>query len=123
MSAAGGRLWRPAQYCHRESPFLTRFKGYGVYTVPRVGVQVAARSGARRVTAYNATFVATNAYLAANSTLGRQLVGGANANMTVALLAPNTLYLDRRNELDLRFGKVFRPGGRARSSASTSITR
>jgi hypothetical protein len=54
-------------------------------------------------------FNASNAYLAANSTLGRPLAGGA-ANLAIDLVAPYTVFLDRRNELDMRFGKVLRYG-------------
>ena len=116
--AANGTLpasWRPAQYCHRESPFLTQFKAYGVYIIPKVDVQI---SGSFRSIPgqtpsappnndVNVGFVANNAFLATNSTLGRVLSGGA-ANVTLQLLEPYTKYLDRRNELDLRFGKVLR---------------
>ncbi len=117
---ASAPIWRPAQYCHRESPFLTQFKGYGVYTIPRVEVQVAGTLRSTPGVAYNANYVASNVYLAANSTLGRQLSGGATANLTVALIAPNTLYLDRRNEIDFRFGKVFK-AGRSRSVVSLDV--
>ena len=60
--------------------------------------------------AINASFTASNAYLAANSTLGRALAGG-ETSLSINLLEPNTKYLDRRNQLDLRFGKVFRVRG------------
>ncbi len=40
--------------------------------------------------------------------------------MTIALLSPNTRYLDRRNELDMRFGKVVR-FGKARSVLSLDL--
>ena len=66
-----------------------------------------------------AAFNANNAYLAANSTLGRALAGGA-ANMTIDLVEPYTVYLDRRNELDMRFGKVLR-AGRSRAVVSMDI--
>jgi hypothetical protein len=128
--AANGTLpasWRPAQYCRRESPFLTQFKMYGVYVVPKVDVQV---SGSFRTTPgqiivgqnppntdVNAGFVATNAYLGANSTLGRALSGGT-PNVTLQLVEPQSKFLDYRNELDLRFGKVLRMG---RSRAVVSV--
>ena len=38
--------WRPAQFCNRETPWLTQFKGYGVYIVPKVECRSAARSAA-----------------------------------------------------------------------------
>jgi hypothetical protein len=56
-----------------------------------------------------ADFVANKAYLANNSTLGRDLSGGA-ANVTVNLIQPNTLYSDRRNNIDLRIAKIVRYG-------------
>ena len=120
--------WRAAQFCHRESPFLTQFKGYGVYIIPKVDVQV---SGSFRSIPgqnqqnppnndVNVGFVATNAYLATNSTLGRPLSGSA-PNVTLQLLEPYTKWLDRRNELDLRFGKVFRMPRNIRAIVSMDL--
>jgi hypothetical protein len=118
--AVGGTLpasWRAAEWCHRESPFLTQFKAYGVYLVPKIEVQV---SGSFRslpgqlgppATPPNndvqVALTATNAFLATNSTLGRPLAGNT-PSVNLQLLEPFTTYLDRRNELDLRFGKVLR---------------
>jgi hypothetical protein len=79
-------------------------------------------SGTFRTTpgaAVNANLTATNAFLAGNSTLGRPLSGGA-ANTSLGLLSPNSLFLERRNELDIRFGKVLR-FGRARSVVSLDV--
>jgi hypothetical protein len=100
---------RPTQFCHRETPWVTQLKGYGAYTVPKIGVQVSGSFRSTKETSINANYTATNAYLAANGTLGRLLAGttAPTQNISVALLAPNTMYLDRRNEVDLRFGKVL----------------
>ena len=57
----------------------------------------------------NVALVATNAFLATNSTLGRPLSGNA-PNTTLQILAPQEHYLDRRNELDFRVGKLLRAG-------------
>jgi hypothetical protein len=38
---------------------------------------------------------------------------GGESNISLGLLQPNTPFLERRNELDVRFGKVLR-FGRAR---------
>ena len=81
-------MWRPAQYCHRASPMLTQFKGYDVYTVPRIEVQLAGTFRSTPGNDINAAFAASNQFLATNSTLGRPLSGGA-ANLTVGLLSPN----------------------------------
>jgi hypothetical protein len=128
INAGTPASWRAAQFCHRESPFLTQFKGYGVYIIPRVEVQISGsfRSIPGQTPAIpptndvNAAFVATNAFLATNSTLGRPLAGGA-PNVTLQLLEPLTKYLDRRNELDMRFGKVFRMRGRSRAVVSLDL--
>lgn len=114
-----GTNQRPLQFCDRSTPYLTSAKGYAVYTVPKMDVQVSGTFRSTRETAINANLTATNAFLAANSTLGRPLSGNA-ANITIALLEPNTTYLARRNELDLRIGKVLRTG-KARSVLSVDI--
>jgi hypothetical protein len=117
MQATGNR--RAQQYCDRQTPWLTQYKAFGSYTVPKVNVQVSGTYRNVNGTDVNANFPTTNAYLAANSTLGRTLSGGS-ANTTLALLEPNSLFLDRRTELDLRFGKVLR-FGRARSVISLDL--
>jgi hypothetical protein len=113
---------RPLQFCHRETPWITQVKGYGIYTVPKIEVQVSGTFRSTSETSINANFTATNAYIAANGTLGRLLSGttGPNDNITVALLEPDTRYLDRRHELDLRFGKILRYG-RSRAVASVDV--
>ena len=114
-----GANMRPLQYCHRVTPFITSAKGYAVYTVPRIDLQVSGTFRSTAETAINSNFTATNAYLASSSTLGRPIAGGG-ANLTVALLEPNVKYLDRRNELDMRFGKVLR-AGRSRAVVSLDV--
>ncbi|MGE3401476.1 MAG: carboxypeptidase regulatory-like domain-containing protein [Vicinamibacterales bacterium] len=97
--------WRPAQFCDRVEPWITSFKGYGVYTIPTVDVQISGTFRSTKGTAINPQFPANAAYLAANSTLGRTPTGG---NITVRLQPEHDSFTDRRNELDVRFGKVFR---------------
>jgi len=110
---------RPAEYCHRQTPMLTQVKLYGVYMVPKVEVQLAGTFRSTPGNEINAAYVATNQYLATNSTLGRPL-SGASPNVTIGLLRPSTDFLERRNELDLRFGKVLR-AGKSRSIVSLDI--
>ena len=50
--------------------------------------------------------------------LGRPLSGGAN--VTVNLLAPNTLFGDRINQIDMRIGKMLR-FGRTRSTVALDV--
>jgi hypothetical protein len=69
-----------------------------------------------------ANFVATNAYLAANSNLGRLLTGttAATQNTTLQIVNPDTVYLDRDQQLDFRVGKVLRYRG-MRSTISLDL--
>jgi hypothetical protein len=109
-SATGGGVanqWRPLEWCHREEPMITSFKGYGVYTLPKIDVQLSGTFRSTPGTSLSAAFTANNAYLAANSTLGRALSGNA-ANMIISASMPNEVFTPRREELDMRIGKVIR---------------
>jgi hypothetical protein len=103
-------LDRSLAFCERAEPWLTSVKGYAVYTIPTVDVQLSGTFQSDPGNPINADFVANNAYLAANSTLGRVLAGNASSQ-TFELIAPDQMRLDRRNLLDLRIGKVLRAGG------------
>jgi hypothetical protein len=104
-------------YCHVQTKFLTDVKFLGLYTIPRVDVQVSGtlrnESGPQILADYNAT----NADVAPS--LGRNLAGGAR-NVSVNLVEPGTMYGERRNQLDLRVAKVFRIAG-TRTSAGVDI--
>ena len=99
-------------------------QGLAAYTIPRIDVAVTGTY--QRLPApvpdLSANFAATNAYLAANSTLGRPLAGGAQ-NITVNLVEPGTVFGPSLNQVDLRFAKILRFGRRGRRSTSTSTTR
>ena len=124
-TTAGNQL--PTQFCHLVEPWMTNFKALVVYTLPRVDVQLSATfrstpgitnaagngSGGVQPSGVAANFTATNAYLAANSNLGRLLTGTTTAtqNTTLQIVNPDATYLDRDNQLDFRVGKVFKTGG------------
>jgi hypothetical protein len=117
LSAGGGNGQFAQEFCRQQEPWLTQFKAYGSYTVPKVDVQVAltfrgvpGMPSTNNPSGMRANFTATNAYLAANSNLGRNLAGTAAATQATSLeiVDPDTVYLDRDNQLDLRFGKVVR---------------
>jgi hypothetical protein len=94
-------------YCHKAERFLTQVKGFAAYTIPRVEVQVSATLQSLPGPEIQANFNAPNALVAPS--LGRPLSGNA-ANVTVNLVEPGTMYAPRANQVDLRFGKVFRFG-------------
>jgi len=95
-------------YCHVEPPFQTQVKGLASYTVPKIDVQASAAFQSLPGSSLAANFNFTNAVVA--QSLGRSLSGNAQfAN--VNLVAPGTLYGDRVNQIDLRFGKIVKVHG------------
>jgi hypothetical protein len=112
-------VWLPAQWCDQAEPFLTNVRFLGTYIIPRVDVLVTGTFQSSPGPLVAANFVATNPYLAANSTLGRALAGG-QANMTVNVVEPGSAYVERMNQLDMRIGKVIRYG-RTRSTINLDI--
>jgi hypothetical protein len=96
---------RPLQFCHTATNWLTQIKFLSSYTIPKIDVLVSGTlqnlPGPNILANYNLpTAVAAR-------TLGRPLSGGA-ANVSVAVIDPGTVYGERLNQVDLRFGKVIR---------------
>ena len=91
--------------CHVALPFQTQFRALAAYTIPRVDVLVSGTMQSNPGGQVSANRVYSSAEVA--RTLGRPLAGGA-ANVTINLLEPGQMYLDRINQLDMRFAKVFR---------------
>jgi hypothetical protein len=95
-------------YCHTQENFLTQVKVYGVYTVPRIDLQVSGSFQNTPGPQITASYVATNAEV--QPSLGRPLAGGAR-NVTVNLIEPGTMYGARLTQVDLRIGKILRVRG------------
>jgi hypothetical protein len=104
-------------YCHYQEGLLTQVKAFGSYTLPHVGVQVAATLQNLPGPEIAANYNAPNALVAPS--LGRPLSGGA-ANVTVNLVEPGSLYGDRSNQLDVRVGKMLRLGS-TRTNVSVDV--
>src|SRR5499427_4308391 len=94
-----------AAFCHQDQALQTQVKFSGAYTLPRVGVLVSGFFQSLPGPNITATAVIPNAQIAPS--LGRNLSLNA-PNASINLVQPNTLYGERLNQLDLRFGKVFR---------------
>jgi Carboxypeptidase regulatory-like domain len=92
----------PLEFCEQDSGWLTQVKLLGSYLVPKIGVQIAGTLQNLPGKQIAASYVATNAVV--SPSLGRNLSGNA-ANVTVNIVKPGTLYGERLNQLDLRFGK------------------
>jgi hypothetical protein len=107
----------PAQFCHQSSGFLTQVKALTSYTIPKVDVLVSAALQNLPGPSIRALYTATNAVV--SPALGRNLSGNT-ANLTVAVVSPDSMYGDRINQLDLRFGKVLR-FNRTRTTVSLDL--
>jgi hypothetical protein len=101
-------------YCHVVTPFSaqTQVKLYGSYQLPwdsSVSVTYQNLSGPP----ITASYVATNSQIAPS--LGRNLSAGVSGTATIPLIAPETLFDPRIQQLDLRLSKSIKlPGGSAR---------
>ena len=107
----------PQQFCHAQGTFLTQAKLLGAFTVPRIDVQFSVSFQSLPGPEIIASYVATNAEVAPS--LGRNLAGTAR-NVAVNLIEPRSMYGERINQVDLRFGKILR-FGRARATASLDL--
>jgi hypothetical protein len=105
-------------YCRQVEPLLTTYKTNASYLVPKVDVQVSGTFSSRPGVSLQATqiFQANDPTIVA--TLGRPLA--ATANATVNLIAPNTQFGDRIDQIDMRIGKIIR-AGRTRTNLSLDI--
>jgi hypothetical protein len=104
-------------YCRVEGAFRTQIKFSTSYIVPRIDLQLSAVVQSVPGTEIAAQYNAPNAVIAPS--LGRSLAGG-ESNVTVDLVAPRSMFGDRRNQLDLRIGKILRLG-RVRATPSLDI--
>ena len=110
VSTSTGALTNP--YCRVVEPFLTSFRGLATYVVPKIDLQVSGTWRSDPGPELAANYVVSNA-IAAQS-LGRNLsacpaaTGACNANVTVNLIRPGTLYGARQNNVDMRIAKIVR---------------
>src|SRR5262245_28465933 len=105
------------RFCRTVAPFATQFKGLMSYTIPKVDVQVSSTIQSLPGASLMANLVVPSAQVA--QTLGRPLSGGA-ASVTVNLVPPQTLFVDRINQVDFRIAKVLR-FGRNRAQVGVDI--
>src|SRR5262245_56244881 len=112
-------------YCKVVPPFLTQYKGYGVYQLP-YGFSVSGTYQAVPQPASGGAFTSITAdYVAANAeirpSLQRDLAAGPNGTMTLDLLKPFTLHGGHSKQLDLRVGKLLTSAGKTRVRLSLDI--
>ena len=95
-------------YCDTQEPFLTNVKLLAVYTIPGIDVLLSGTLQSYPGPEVSAIFRANNA--AVTPSLGRPLSGRAR-NIAVDLIPTLSEYGERRNQVDIRVGKVFRIAG------------
>jgi len=105
------------RFCRTVAPFVTQFKGLVSYTIPKVDVQVSSTIQSLPGPSLSANLVVPNSVVA--QTLGRPLSGGASS-VTVNLIAPQTVFGERINQVDFRVAKLFR-FGRSRAQVGVDI--
>jgi Carboxypeptidase regulatory-like domain len=111
--------------CHVTQAWLTQLKVLGSYTVPKIEVSIGASYQNIPGIELSAAYADVNSDLArpvAQGGLGRLPFGAVSATAvtTVNLIAPQTEYYDRLNQLDLRLGKILKYG-RTRSNISLDL--
>ena len=94
-------------WCNTSTGWITRYTGLASYTLPRVDVLVSGTFRSDQGAPLAANWVVSNAIV--QPSLGRPLSNSA-PNVTVNLVEPGTMYGDRVNEFDMRFGKILKIG-------------
>jgi hypothetical protein len=126
----GGIGQWPQQYCHRESGWQTNYKGLASFTVPKVDVLI---SGTFRSLRYpgnefpsvqsqslGAQVLALNIPGVVNQTSLNRAFGSGQVVQFFNIVEPGTVYGDRLNSVDLRFGKILR-FGRTRTQLNLDV--
>src|SRR5688572_26871878 len=108
----GGSI-KDLRSCHDVDPFQTTIRGLASYTVPKVDVLVSGTVRSQPPLERTANWAVQNSVILAS--LGRLPPGGAlTGNTTINILdTDHLLFADnRRTQIDMRFAKIFRFGGR-----------
>jgi hypothetical protein len=100
---------RTPEFCHVSPPWSagTQVKFLLVYPLP-LGLQASATYQNMSGIPVSATNPTTNAQIA--PTLGRNLSAGSTAQVRIDLIAPQSQYEDRLQQLDVRIARIFRFG-------------
>ena len=104
-------------WCDTSTGFVTRFTGFGSYTIPKIEVQVAGTFRSDPGSELDANWAAPNS---ATVGLNRPFAGVAGQTVTVNLVEPGTLHGDRVNQFDIRLAKNLR-FGRTRTNVGVDI--
>jgi hypothetical protein len=103
---------RDLRNCKTVEPFRTSFRGSATYTVPKVDVLISGIARLSPAPEITATYNVPNTVIQAQ--LGHLPAGGTTTGFqAINLLDTNQMYAERRQyQVDMRFAKVLRFGGR-----------
>jgi carboxypeptidase family protein len=113
----GSNVSMTSPYCHVAYGWLTQLRGLAAYTIPKIDLLVSTVFQSKPGALLAANYAMPAAQVA--TFLGRAPSGNV-PNVTFNLIEPGTLYGDRINQLDFRFAKNFRFGGK-RAQVSSDI--
>ena len=116
-SIAGNARPRTNPYCRARRAVQDGFRGLATYTIPRVDVQVSGTWSSTRESPRGELHGEQRDRRRRRRRSAANLSGG---NVTVNLIEPNTLFADRRNNIDFRVAKIFRYG-RTRTQIGVDI--
>jgi hypothetical protein len=107
-----------ARACNVPAVYMPNIKALGSYTIRKVDVLVSATFQSIPGFEILANWNVPSAVI--KPSLGRDLSSGANSTTIVNVIDRNTLFGDRLNQLDLRFGKILRFSGK-RATVSVDL--
>jgi hypothetical protein len=124
----GGLAQLPQSFCHRESGWQTNFKGLASYNVPKIDVLISGTfhslpyPGGNFPSVTSQSLTGTAFLLAGETSVGFARPGFSNATPVqfFNIVKPGTVYGDRLNGVDLRFGKILKYG-RSKTLMSVDI--
>jgi hypothetical protein len=105
----GSTVSPSSPYCHVAYGWLTQVRGLASYIVPRIDLQVSTVFQSKPGSLLAANYAMPAAQV--STFLGRAPSGNV-PNVTINLIKPGSLYGDRINQLDFRFAKNVRFGGK-----------
>jgi len=109
----GAGLIRDLRSCRDVDPFQTTVRGLASYTVPKVDVLISGTVRSQPVLERSASWAIPNSMI--RDAIGRLPPGSAATGTTTVdiLDTDHRLFADeRRTQIDMRFAKIFRFGGR-----------
>ena len=101
------------RFCHVETGYVPQYKALASYTLP-----FAVRVSGTLQSIPGPQISANQVYAGVIPSLGRAPTGGQT---TVNLIEPGTTYGDRLNQVDLRFSKLLRMGGRGQLDLNVDL--